>query len=62
MLSGQKVEQIPLAYQRVSFLAQPTLEKKTLTTTLLLVFVCLFGFYGMSTSIGYLMPNPSLYK
>ena len=26
------------------------------------VFVCLFGFYGISTFVGYLMPNPFLYK
>ena len=25
-------------------------------------FVCLFGFYGISTFVGYLMPNPLLYK
>ena len=24
--------------------------------------VCLFGFYGISTFVGYLMPNPFLYK
>ena len=23
---------------------------------------CLFGFYGISTFVGYLMPNPFLYK
>ena len=26
------------------------------------LFVCLFGFYGISTFVGYLMPNPFLYK
>ena len=25
-------------------------------------FVCLFGFYRISTFVGYLMPNPFLYK
>ena len=25
-------------------------------------FVCLFGFYGISNFVGYLMPNPFLYK
>ena len=25
-------------------------------------FVCLLGFYGISTFVGYLMPNPFLYK
>ena len=25
-------------------------------------FVCLFGFYGISMFVGYLMPNPFLYK
>ena len=25
-------------------------------------FVCLFGFHGISTLIGYLMPDPFLYK
>ena len=24
--------------------------------------MCLFGFYGISTFVGYLMPNPFLYK
>ena len=24
--------------------------------------ICLFGFYGISTFVGYLMPNPFLYK
>ena len=28
----------------------------------LVVIVCLFGFYGISTFVGYLMPNPFLYK
>ena len=26
------------------------------------IFACLFGFYGISTFVGYLMPNPFLYK
>ena len=26
------------------------------------IFVCLFGFYGISTFVGYLKPNPFLYK
>ena len=26
------------------------------------LFVCLFGFYGISSFLGYLMPNPFLYK
>ena len=26
------------------------------------LFVCLFGFYGISSFVGYLMPNPFLYK
>ena len=26
------------------------------------LFVCLFGLYGISTFVGYLMPNPFLYK
>ena len=26
------------------------------------LFVFLFGFYGVSTFVGYLMPNPFLYK
>ncbi len=25
-------------------------------------FVCLFGFYGISTLVGYLIPNPFLHK
>ena len=29
--------------------------------TVLSLFVCLFGFYGISTFVGYLMPNPFLY-
>ena len=27
-----------------------------------MMFVCLFGFYGISTFVGYLIPNPFLYK
>ena len=27
-----------------------------------LLFTCVFGFYGISTFAGYLMPNPFLYK
>ena len=26
------------------------------------LFVCLFGFYSITTFVGYLMPNPFLYK
>ena len=26
------------------------------------LFACLFGFYGISTFVGYLIPNPFLYK
>ena len=29
---------------------------------LALLVDCLFGFYGISTFVGYLMPNPFLYK
>ena len=25
-------------------------------------FACLFGYYGLSTFAGYIMPNPFLYK
>ena len=26
------------------------------------LIICLFGFYGISTFVGYLTPNPLLYK
>ena len=26
------------------------------------MYMCLFGFYGISTFVGYLMSNPFLYK
>ena len=39
----------------------PNNKKKTNAPNdrlLVILFICLFGFYGMSTFVGYLMPNP----
>ena len=33
-----------------------------LLTSIIKVNVCLFGFYGISTFVGYLMPNPFSYN
>ena len=43
---------ICLARQSLSFSGRGTLR----------MFACLFWFYGISTFVGYLMPNPFLYK
>ena len=38
------------------------LQKKNGNINIQRLFVCLFGFYGISTFVGYLMPNPFLFK
>ena len=37
-------------------------ERDYVENKILLDKICLFGFYGISTFVGYLMPNPFLYK
>ena len=39
-----------------------TLKEKCLIPKLMNVGFGMFGFYGISTFVGYLMPNPFLYK
>ena len=48
----------------VFFLFSLQMKKEKTKTENLKSFILgwLFGFYGISTFVGYLMPNPSLYK
>ena len=55
---GKKIELLPLTMSFTFFKISVLFLLKKFD----ILIVCLFGFYGMSTLLGYLMPNPFLYK